>query len=142
LEPVIGDGVEDALAGELGEPDALQLAAAMDQAQRAFGALSCGEASTAAMKAVEIGAARQAAGRPVPELPKAWAYVLLCADRGGTTDVAIQAATRLAAVGGAPDLVPAAVLAKYPAVDATQGRDLVDVEIKADAGAAIWIDHV
>src|SRR5262245_53147234 len=41
LEPVIGDGVEDALAGELGDPDALQLAAAMEQAQRAFGALSC-----------------------------------------------------------------------------------------------------
>jgi len=141
LEPVIGDGVEDALAGEPGDPDAVQLAAAMDQAQRAFGALHCSDATAAAHKAIAIGAARQAAGRAVPELSRAWAYVLLCADRAGAFDVAMQASRRLAALGGAPDLVDAAVLAKYPAVDAIADRDLVDVEIQAEAGAAVWVDH-
>jgi hypothetical protein len=141
LEPVIGDGVEDALAGELTDPDAVELAAAIDQAQRAFGALQCSDATSAAKKAIEIGAARQAAGRKTPELPRAWAYVLLCADRAGNFDAAMQASRSLAALGGAPDLVDANVLAKYPPIDAVSNRDVVDVDISAGDGATIWIDH-
>ena len=141
LEPVIGDGVEDALAGEVTDPDAVQLAAAMDQAQRSFGALQCSDATAAAKKAIEIGAARQAAGRKTPELPRAWAYVLLCADRAGNFDAAMLAARRLAALGGAPDLVDANVRAKYPAIDAVSNRDVVEIDISAGDGAAIWIDH-
>lgn len=138
--PVIGDGVEDALAGRDTERDATALAAAMATAEHAFGALACMEAVPAARQAIGIGAARQAAGRPVPELPRAWAYVLLCADRDGQLDVAQQAAEPLRALGGWPG-VPAAVWAKYPAVDAIAGRDLVDLDIEADeAGAAIWVD--
>src|SRR4051812_21335713 len=138
--PGIGDGVEDALAGRDTERDTTALAAAMATAEHAFGALACPEAIPAARQAIGIGAARQAAGRPVPELPRAWAYVLLCADRDGQLDVAQQAADQLRALGGWPD-VPAAMWAKYPAVDAIAGRDLVDLDVEADEpGAAIWID--
>jgi hypothetical protein len=128
--PVIGDGVEDALAGRDTERDAPALAAAMATA----------EAMPAARQAIGIAAARQAAGRPVPELPRAWAYVLLCADRDGQLDAALQAANQLRALGGWPD-IPPAVWARYPAVDAIAGRDLVELDIDADEpGAAIWID--
>ena len=138
--PVIGDGVEDALAGRDTERDAAALAAAMASAEHAFGALACQDATPAARQAIGIAAARQAAGRPVPELPRAWAYVLLCADRDGQIDVALQAADQLRALGGWPD-VPPAVWAKYPAVDAIAGRDLIELDIDADEpGAAIWID--
>ena len=137
--PVIGDGVEDALAGRDTERDAAALAAAMAAAEHAFGALACQDATPAARQAIGIAAARQAAGLPVPELPRAWAYVLLCADRDGQLDVALQAADQLRALGGWPD-VPPAVWAKYPAIDAIAGRDLVALDIDAEPGAAIWID--
>src|SRR5215470_2521346 len=42
--PVIGDGVEDALAGRDTERDAAALAAAMAAAEHAFGALACQDA--------------------------------------------------------------------------------------------------
>lgn len=138
--PVIGDGVEDALAGRDLERDAAALSAAIATAERAFGALACGDAIPAARQAIGIAAARQAAGLPVPELPRAWAYVLLCADRDGQLDVAQQAAGQLRTLGGSPD-VPAAVSARYPEVDAIAGRDLIELDIDADAaGAAIWVD--
>lgn len=138
--PVIGDGVEDALAGRDTERDAVELAAAIATAERAFGALACGEVAPAARRAIGIAAARQAAGRPVPELARAWTYLLLCADRDGQLDTALAAAGHLRALGGSPD-VPAAVWAKYPEVDVVSGRDLVELEIESDvAGAAIWID--
>src|SRR5687767_1554256 len=89
LDPVVGDGVEDALAGRDVERDAAQLAAAMATAERAFGALSCREVERAAREAIGIAAARQAAGRPVPELPRAWTYRLLCADREAQPDAAL-----------------------------------------------------
>jgi len=138
--PVIGDGVEDALAGRDTERDAIELAAAIATAEHAFGALACREVVPAARQAIGLAAARQAAGRPVPELARAWAYVLLCADRDGQLDAALAAAGQLRALGGSPD-VPPAVWAKYPDIDVVAGRDLVEVEIDADvAGAAIWID--
>src|SRR5579872_1349971 len=63
--PVIGDGVEDALAGHDTERDAAALAAAMAAAEHAFGALACQDATPAARQAIGIAAARQAAGLPV-----------------------------------------------------------------------------
>jgi hypothetical protein len=112
LEVVTGGGVEDALAGKAPDADA----------------------------AIGIAAARQAAGRPAPELARAWTYVLLCADREGLVDAAHGAARQLRALGGSPD-VPAAVWAKYPDVDAIANRELFEIEVDAGvAGAAIWID--
>jgi hypothetical protein len=140
FDPVIGDGVEDALAGRDQERDEVTLAAAMATAARSFGALACGDVVPAARQAIGLAAARQAAGRPVPELPRAWAYVLLCADRDGQRDAAQAAAAQLRGLGGSPD-VPAAVWAKYPEIDAIADRALVPLDVDADvAGAAIWID--
>jgi hypothetical protein len=138
--PVVGDGVEDALAGRDTERDTIELAAAIATAEHAFGALACRDVTPAARRAIGLAAARQAAGRPVPELPRAWAYLLLCADRDGDLDTAMTAANQLRALGGSPD-VPAALWAKYPEIDAVAGRDLVALDIDADvAGAAIWVD--
>ncbi len=141
LEVVIGDGVEDALAGVRSDRDAVRLAAAITEAQRAFGALDCPAAVTASKTAAGIGAARLASGLVVPELPRAWSYLLLCADRVGDVDAAMRAATQLRAIGGSTD-VPADVWRKYPEVDAVIDRDLVELEITADAtGASIWVDY-
>lgn len=140
FSPVLGDGVEDALAGRDTERDAAELATAIATAAQAFGALACGEAVPAARQAIGIAAARQAAGRPVPELARAWAYLLLCADREAQLDAALAAAGQLRALGGSPD-VPAAVWAKYPEIDAVAGRELVEIDVDTDvAGAAVWID--
>lgn len=140
LEVLAGDGVEDALAGVDVDRDGLLLAAAMADAQTKFGALACAETNTAAQTAIAIAAARQAAGLPVPELPRAWTYVLLCADRTGDTKTAIVAAAHLRTLGGSPD-VDASVLARYPEVDALSNRELVELEIKADVdGADVFVD--
>jgi hypothetical protein len=140
LEPVIGDGLDDALAGISPTADDAPLAVAISQAKQAFGELDCKRARSAADNAIGIAAARQAAGIAVPELPRAWAYVLLCADRTGDTDAAIMAATRMRATGGSPD-VPAAVLAKYPDVDTLANREMVEVDVTADVpGAQLWVD--
>ena len=140
LDLVIGDGVEDALAGRDLPRDATQLAAAMAEAQRAFGELACGDATAAAQQAIGLAAARQAAGYSVPELPRAWTYVLLCADRENRFGAALTATTRLRTLGGSPE-VPAGVWAKYPEADAVANRELVELDIDADVpGAAVWID--
>jgi len=140
LDPVIGDGVEDALAGKDVDRDAVELAAAIASAQRAFGALKCSDVTAAATQAIGIAAARQAAGRAAPELARAWTYLLLCADRENRVDAALIAAGRLRALGGSPD-VPAGVWAKYPDVDVVANRELVDVELTTEvAGAEIWVD--
>jgi len=140
LEPVIGDGVEDALAGRDVDRDTVQLAAAIAAAQRAFGALACADVTPAAQQAIGLGAARQAAGLAVPELPRAWTYLLLCADRENRLDAALTAAGQLRALGGSPD-VPASVWAKYPEIDVVSNRELLEVDVETDVpGAAIWID--
>src|SRR5690349_7973075 len=54
LEPVIGDGVEDALAGINLDRDVLTLAAALAEAKDKFGALACPEATAAARSAIAI----------------------------------------------------------------------------------------
>jgi hypothetical protein len=140
LEPVLGDGVEDALAGQAGDRDSIALAAALAEAKDKFGALACPEATTAAQTAIAIGAARQAAGLAVPELPRAYTYVLLCADRTGDHATAVAAARFLRELGGSPD-VDATLLAKYPDIDALSNRDVMEVEIKTDvAGADVFVD--
>ena len=145
FEPLAGDGLEDALAGEGADADGLLLAAAMAEAQRAFGALDCAATVTAANQAIGLGAARQAAGLAVPELPRATAYIVLCADRAGDVDAAMRAVGKFRAAGGAsPGTqgdVPADVLKKYPALDTVLDRDLVPLEITTDvADAEVWID--
>jgi hypothetical protein len=140
FEPVSGDGVEEALAGRGALRDAAELALAMAAAQRAFGELKCSDVTPAAQTAVGLAAARQAAGLPVPELPRAWTYLLLCADRENRFDAAHAAAHQLRGLGGSPD-VPAGVWAKYPAIDAIADLELIELDIEADVpGAAVWID--
>jgi len=130
-------GEDDALAGVVSAPDQLAMDAALAEAQRAYGALDCTAATAAAKRAAGIGAARQAGGLDVPALPRAWSYVLLCADRANDFDAAVVAATRLRAVGGNDPL-----LAKYPVIDMIGGGSEVAIEVRAEAGAAVWIDHV
>ena len=140
FEPVIGDGIEDALAGANTDRDSIALAAALADAQDKFGALACTEATAAAQRAIEIAAARQAAGLLVPELPRAWAYVFLCAERTGDAATALVAASRLRALGGAPE-VDAKLLARYPEVDALSNRDVIEIEIVPEVdGAEIYVD--
>jgi len=141
LDPVIGDGIEDALGGLSLDPDALQLAVAIGDAQRAFGALDCKATIAASRSAIGIAAARQAAGLAVPELVRGWTYLLLCADRDGDIDAAMAATARLRALGERPAEVPGDLWVKYPEVDTMIDRELVQVEITAEiAGAAIWLD--
>jgi hypothetical protein len=140
LEPLHGDRIEDALAGEDVERDALELASALARAEAEFGRLDCKGASEASRAAMGIAAQRQAAGLAVPELPRALAYLLLCADRTGDTDAALFAARSLRAIGGSPD-VPADVWRKYPEIDTTIDRELVRVTVTTDvAKADVWID--
>lgn len=142
LEPVLGDGVEEALAGIDIDRDRVRLAAAMADAQSRFGALACPDAVTAAQTAIQIGAARQASGLAVPELPRAWTYVLLCADRAHDTPTALAAAANIRALGGSAD-VDAQLLARYPDVDALSNRETLEIEIKAEVpGADVYVDFV
>jgi hypothetical protein len=132
---------EAALAGNGAGNDTIELAAAMTDAQQKFGALDCKGTIAAAKTALPLLAQRQAAALPVPELPRAWAYVLLCADRGGDVDLAMRAAARLRVVGIAADLVPAELIAKYPEVDAALGVDPVEVDVETEVpGATVWLD--
>ncbi len=140
LEAVIGDGQGDALAGVAADKDTVQIAAALAEAQRAYGALDCVAATAAAKIGVGIGAARQAAGLGVPELPRAWTYVLLCADRAQNVDDAMHAATALRRLGGSAE-VPQDVWAKYPEIDTLLDHELFPLEITtAAAGADVWVD--
>jgi len=136
-------GVPEALGGVAEDRDAALLAGAIVEARSAFGALDCAKASDGARRAIAIGAARQAAGIAVPELPNAWALVLLCADRAANFDAAMIAAARLRAVGGSQD-VPADLMTKYPDVDVLGGARPVAVEITVASAkdARVWIDHV
>jgi hypothetical protein len=143
LEPVIGDGIEDALGGRSADPDELQLAVAIGEAQRAFGALDCKATTSASKTSIGIAAARQAAGLPVPELARGWTYLLLCADRDGDIDAAMTATARLRTLGERPAEVPRDVWAKYPEIDTMLDRDMVPLKIQAEVdGAVIFIDFV
>jgi hypothetical protein len=140
FDPAVGDGIEDALAGVAMDKDAVALATAMADAQRAFGAFDCVAVKASAKTAIEIAAQRQAAGRPVPELPRALTYMLLCLDKLGESDAAMQHARWLRTVGGSPD-VPPDVWKKYPDVDAMLGDERIAVEIEADVpDAQVFVD--
>jgi len=140
LDPILGEGLDDALAGLPSYRDDPTLAVAMADAKRAFGDLQCNAVIGSAEPAIALLATRQAAGIAAPELPRALAYVLLCADREGKTDQALLAASRLRTVGGSPD-VPASVLAKYPEIDSVPDRELVELDVTtAEPGAALWVD--
>ncbi|MEO6775371.1 MAG: hypothetical protein ABI467_20580 [Kofleriaceae bacterium] len=131
-----------ALTGQATDSDAVELAAAMARAQQKFGALDCKGTIGAVKKALPLIAARQAGKLAVPELARAWAYALLCADRLGESDLAMRAASRLRVVGGSPD-VSAELLAKYPEVDATLGIDAIEVDVAtAVPGTTLWLDFV
>jgi hypothetical protein len=140
LVALAGDGLDAALAGIHVDADAATLAAAMSEAKRAFGELDCTATVRAAREAIGISAARQAAGIAVPELPRALAYTLLCADRTGDTSAALIAAARLRELGGSPDVSPQ-VMAKYPDIDVVADRDQLPLHVDTDvAGAALWVD--
>jgi len=139
LQP-LDDATEAALTGNATESDAIALATAMGIAQKNFGALDCPGTITAVEAALPLLAARQAAGLAVTELPRAWAYVLLCADRTGDSDAAIRAAQRLRVVGGSPDVAPA-LLEKYPEVDALPNLDPIEVEVATEVpDSVVWLD--
>ncbi|MCX5746438.1 MAG: hypothetical protein NT062_28510 [Proteobacteria bacterium] len=140
LVPIAGDGVEDALAGNHADRDVTTLAAAMEATRTAFGSLDCAQATSSARRAIAIAAGRQAAGLATPELSRAWAFVLLCADRHADTDAAMFAAGRLRAVGGSPD-VPTDLLDKYPDVDVIGGQARArDVTITAGPQVPLVVD--
>jgi hypothetical protein len=142
LQP-LDDATEQALSGNGTSSDAIELAAAIGEAQQKFGALDCKGTIDAAKRALPLLAERQAAKLAVPELPRAWAYLLMCADRGGDSDLAMRASARLRAIGGAGDILPPDLLAKYPDVDAALGVDPVDVEIATDVpGSIVWLDFI
>ena len=140
FDPVIGDGVEEALAGIAIDRDAIALQISVEEAEHAFGQLSCKDALAAARIAVPLGAARQAAGLPVPELARALTYILLCADREGITDEATRAAAQLRALGATSN-VDTAVLARHPTADVVLGDEQLEIDITTEvAGADVWID--
>lgn len=141
LEPIAGDGVEHALAGIAADRDTTTLAASLAEAERTLEQLQCPEATAAARRALLVLAARQASGIPVPELWRAWAVLVSCADRTGDIGGAIRAAHGLRT--SLSDAVPAALrdlAAKYPAVDTLLGEDRFEVDIATDDGAVVWVD--
>lgn len=142
LDPLIGDGVEDALAGINTDRDSIALAGAMADAASKFGALACVDTIASAQRAIVIAGARQASGLVVPELARAWTYVLLCADRTGDTHAAQQAATHLRTLGGtASGDVDQRVLDRYPEIDAISNREVVELEITPSiATADVYVD--
>jgi hypothetical protein len=140
LSPGLGDGLGDALAGIDTPSDQPVLVKALADAQQAFGALDCKTATRSADGALSILAARQAAGIATPELPRAWAYILLCADRTKDVPAATRAAMQLRAIGGSPDVAPD-LLAKYPGVDATLGVQPVDIDVDTEVpGSQVFVD--
>ncbi|HLL22156.1 MAG TPA: hypothetical protein VK427_08490, partial [Kofleriaceae bacterium] len=136
FDVVIGDGIEDALAGIAVDQDTIALATSLAEAQRAFGALDCAAAIKASEQAIAIGAMRQAAALAVPELSRALTYTLLCRDKAGDVDGAMMAASRLRAVGGSAD-VPAAIWNKYPDVDTLLDHELSPLRIETDVRGAV-----
>jgi hypothetical protein len=139
LSPAIGDGLGDAFAGIDPPHDQALLDKALADAQQAFGALDCKQTIASAHGALSVLAGRQAAGMPVPELGKAWTYVLLCADRTNDRAEAIRAASQLRSLGD-PN-APADLLAKYPDVDATLGVDPIQVDVDTEVpNSPVFVD--
>lgn len=141
FELVTGDGVDAALAGQNVDGDRSVLAAALVSAETAYAALDCKETLVAAATGIGPGAARHAAGLPVPELEQLMGLELVCADQLGDRDRAHRAASRLRTLGATPTVVPAALWTTYPDVDTVIDRDLIAVTIGADVpGATVFVD--
>lgn len=161
LAPITGEGVEDALTGIASDRDTTALKNAMALAQRSVEKSDCAAAMLSARRALLVIAARQASGLAVPELPRAWSYILVCADRSGDIEAARRAAHGIRS--SAPPALPhdtSALLAKYPEVDAVLGADSKDIEnpgyagvhstpvegvlswidISTEDGAVVWVD--
>jgi hypothetical protein len=141
--------LDAANAGLDGGKDLGEALAALELARSSFGALDCPAAQQAAEAAIATLAARGAAGIDGnAQLSTAWSYLLLCRDRAGDLDGAMRAAQALRALppaasraASAPAGVDAAVWAKYPEVDVTTNRDIVELTITAEPGAVLTIDQ-
>jgi hypothetical protein len=137
-----GGTLDAALAGDSGDDGDLARAA-LDEAKAAYGALDCAKARPAAERAAIAYASRRASAIDDGDAPRtAWAYVMLCADRDGDHAGAAVAATMLRALGvraGTEAGIGADTWAKYPDIDA-RTAGLVELTIKTDASAEIWID--
>lgn len=139
--------LDAANAGIDGGKDLGEALAALELARSSFGALDCPAAQQAAESAIATLAARGAAGIDgTAQLTTAWSYLLLCRDRAGDFDGAMRAAQALRALpaagsAAAPAGVDAALWAKYPEVDVTANREIAELTITAEPGAAITIDH-
>lgn len=133
------------LSGQEAGKDLEQALAALARARAAFGALDCATAIAASEAALPLIAARAAAGI-ASDLPArtALGYLLLCHDRAGSFDQALRAAAVLRALASPAELVAqgleAAVLDKYPALDATAAVGLMPLELTVESGAAVAID--
>jgi hypothetical protein len=135
-----------ALAGEQPDRRAEVGRKALAEAARAFGALDCTRAVHGGETAVLELAAAQASGAAVGgDLVQAYVYQLLCADQVGDSGAAQYAARQLRALGAPepPPGVTAAVWNKVPALDATVGLPLwqVDVAVAGGGAGVVWIDH-
>ena len=139
---MIGDGVEDALAGHSGDRDALAARAALAEAQRAFGALDCTARDTRRRRAVAIACRAPGGG---PGRARAAARVdVRAAVRGSRAATSTRPRSRrvaLRALGGAPTSTGRRCSRSIPRSTRSSNRDMMPVEIKADvAGADVWID--
>ncbi|MEZ4360396.1 MAG: hypothetical protein R3B48_09460 [Kofleriaceae bacterium] len=135
-------------AGTDGGADLGVALAALAAEREAFGALDCAAVARAASDAVLALAARAAAGIDArASLVTAWSYLLLCQDRAGELDAAMRTAAALHALlgpGGAaapPTNIDAAVWDRYPAVDATPNRVVVELIVESEPGATVELDH-
>jgi hypothetical protein len=138
-------GLDVALSGQSGDSDVADASIALAAARAAYGALDCTQARPAAERAIDVLAARQAAGKDDGSaLRTAWAYVLLCADHDGDPRAAQVAAARLRGLGvvrGDEAGISAATWDRFPEIDAATDRDIVELTVQAPVGATIWIDH-
>lgn len=142
LEPIVGDGVEHALAGIAADRDSSALESSLAEAEQSDGQIQCAEVTAAARRALRLLAARQASGMAVPELPRVWNALLVCADRTGDIDGAMRAAEgfRVSSAATQSTVAPRDVLAKYPSVDTLLGMDRFDVDVATEDGAVVWVD--
>jgi len=132
-----------ALSGERPASDAADRALA--RAQKAYGAVDCTAARTAARDAIARYAAQQAEGEEVGEsLRRAYVYELLCANSQDDFDAAQRAANRLRILGAKepPQGVSEALWKRYPAVDAASNVFVSELTVSSvPPGARVWIDH-
>lgn len=142
----IDAGLDGALAGEASDNDASALRIALDEARTGFADLDCKKAGAAAARAIDLLAARQAAGLDDgTALRGAWAYTLLCADRDGDRVRAQTAADRLRGLGvgrGEEAGISETTWERFPEIDASTDRGIVAMAVTTEpAGAKVWVDH-